>query len=151
MIREIPVDAHNGQPVRCEISTDKARLDLDMIHQFLSEVSYWAMGRTRATVENAIQNSLCFGVYVGGRQAGFARVVTDGATFAWLCDLFILESHRGRGLGKQLVEQIVGHPELRDLRLFLLATADAHGLYAEHGGFIPLQDVQKWMMRPRRP
>ena len=136
---------------RCEISTDKARLDLDMIHHFLSEASYWARGRASATVEKAIENSLCFGVYVRNEQVGFARVVTDGATFAWLCDLFILETHRGQGLGKRLVEYIVGYPELRDLRLFLLATADAHELYSRYGGFVPLQDVQKWMMRPRRP
>ncbi len=88
------------------ISTDKARLDISAIHEYLSERSYWAEGRPREVVERAIENSLCFGVYEGERQAGFARVVTDYATFAWLCDVFILEDYRGRGLGKWLVETI---------------------------------------------
>ena len=131
------------------ISTDPERLDLDVIHHFLSEVSYWAAGRPRTTMETAIKNSLCFGVYDGEKQVGFARVVTDGATFAWLCDLFILHDYRGCGLGKWLVECIVAHPDLRNLKLFLLATADAHELYRQYGDFLPLQETQKWMLRKK--
>jgi RimJ/RimL family protein N-acetyltransferase/GNAT superfamily N-acetyltransferase len=131
------------------ISTEPGRLDFDVIYHYLSEESYWARGRPRAIIERAIDHSLCFGVYDGDQQVGFARVVTDRATFAWLCDLFILESHRGRGLGKWLVECIIDHPDLRDLRNFLLATADAHELYRQYGGFLPLQETQKWMIRRR--
>jgi len=129
------------------ISTDPEQLDFDVVHQFLSEDSYWAVGRPRTIMETAIENSLCFGVYEGEQQVGFARVVTDSVTFAWLCDLFILDSHRGHGLGKWLVESIVAHPDLQNLKLFLLATADAHELYRQYGGFFPLQETQKWMLR----
>jgi len=129
------------------ISTDKARLDLDLVHRFLSETAYWALGRSRQVVETSIEHSICFGVYEGDRQVGFARAVTDHATFAWLCDVFILESHRGRGLGKWLIECVAGHPVLKDLKLFLLATRDAHELYRRYGGFQELPAPQKWMIR----
>jgi GNAT superfamily N-acetyltransferase len=129
------------------ISTDKARLDVDLIHDFLSHSSYWAQGRPLAVVQKSIARSLCFGLYAGAQQVGFARVVTDHATFAWLCDLFVVESHRGQGLGKWLVECIVAHPELRDLKIFLLATRDAHELYRRHGCFEALQQPDKWMAR----
>lgn len=131
------------------ISTDKARLDLDLIHDYLNNQSYWAQGRPLATVQTSIEHSLCFGVYHDGQQVGFARVVTDYATFAWLCDVFVLESHRGQGLGKRLVEAVVAHPELQTLRTFLLATRNAHDLYRRYGGFETLPAPEKWMRRPR--
>jgi GNAT superfamily N-acetyltransferase len=129
------------------ISTDRARLDLGLIHDYLSHTSYWAQGRPPQVVQRSIAHSLCFGVYAGVRQVGFARVVTDYATFAWLCDLFVVESHQGQGLGKWLVECIVAHPELRDLKIFLLATRDAHELYRRYGSFEILQQPDKWMAR----
>jgi GNAT superfamily N-acetyltransferase len=131
------------------ISTDKSRLDVGLIHDFLSQRSYWAQGRSLATVQKTIEHSLCFGVYAAnGHQAGFARVVTDYATFAWLCDVFILESHRGHSLGKWLIETIVAHPDLQGFRNFLLATRDAHELYRRYGGFETLPAPEKWMKRP---
>jgi GNAT superfamily N-acetyltransferase len=126
------------------ISTDKALLDRGFIHQFLSERSYWAGGISRETVNRAIENSLCFGVYQAGQPAGFARVVTDYATFAWLADVFIDESRRARGLGKQLVGAVLAHPQLAGLRRTLLGTRDAHGLYARFG-FGPLEHVERFM------
>ena len=130
-----------------EVSTDKARLDVDVIHRWLSEESYWAQGRARETVERSIAHSLCFGVHRGAEMAGFARVVTDFATFAWLCDVFVLPGHRGRGLGKLIVEAVVGHPDLRGLRRIVLATKDAHELYRRHGGFVELPMPERWMAR----
>ena len=115
-----------------EVSTDKDRLDVDVIHGFLAR-SYWSPGIPRAVVERAIRNSLCFGVYRGATQVGYARVVTDKATFAYLADVFILEAHRGIGLSKLLMQCIVGHEELQGLRRFLLGTRDAHGLYRRFG------------------
>jgi GNAT superfamily N-acetyltransferase len=129
------------------ISTDKTRLDIGLIHDFLSEDSYWAQDRPYDVVERSIDHSLCFGVYAGTEQVGFARVVTDYVTFAWLCDVFIVESHRGRGLGKWLVETIVAHPDLDGIRLFILATRDAHELYRGYAGFEPLEVPDKWMVR----
>ena len=120
-----------------EISTDPARLDVDVIHRFLAEESYWARGRTREVVERTIAHSLCFGVYLEERQVGYARVVTDFATFAWLADVFILDEFRGRGYGKVLVQAVVDHPDLQGLGRILLATKDAHGLYAQFG-FTPV-------------
>jgi GNAT superfamily N-acetyltransferase len=116
-----------------EISTDRARLDIDLIHRFLSEESYWAKGRERAITERAIENSIPFGVYLDGRQVGFARAVTDRATFAWLADVFVLPEHRGHGLGKRLVEAVLGHPELAGMKRWLLGTLDAHDLYRRYG------------------
>lgn len=129
------------------ISTDKSLLDRDMIHIFLSQRSYWAKGRERKKVERAIEHSLCFGVYNENSQVGFARVVSDLTTFAWLCDVFILEEERGKGLGKWLVESILTHPELQGLKTFMLATRDAHGLYRSYGDFEPLSEPEKWMAR----
>ncbi len=120
-----------------EISTEVERLDVDLIHRFLSEESYWARGRAREVTQRAIDHSICFGAYVDGRQVGFARVVTDRATFAWLADVFILDDYRGRGYGKTLVAAVLNHPDLRGLRRWLLATKDAHGLYAPYG-FAPV-------------
>jgi GNAT superfamily N-acetyltransferase len=119
-------------PPGIEIDTDPRRLDRGVIHGFLCE-SYWAAGIPRDVVERSIENSLCFGVYENGRQVGFARLVTDRATFAYLADVFVLESHRGRGLAKHLMAAILAHPEVRGLRRWLLATRDAHGLYAGFG------------------
>jgi N-acetylglutamate synthase-like GNAT family acetyltransferase len=116
-----------------EISTDTRRLNVEVIHKFLAEDSYWALGIPRAIVERAIQNSLCFGVYHRAAQVGFARVVTDKATFALLADLFILDLHRGKGLSKWLMRCIVGHEDLQGLRRLLLLTSDAHGLYRQFG------------------
>jgi GNAT superfamily N-acetyltransferase len=115
------------------ISTDKTALDVPLIHQFLSEHSTWAIGIPLAVVERAIDNSLCFGVYLEGRQVGFARVTTDCATFAYLADVFVVEQWRGQGIGKALVEAVLEHPDLQGLRRFMLATSDAHQLYARYG------------------
>jgi GNAT superfamily N-acetyltransferase len=106
--------------------------------------SYWAAGRPLGVVRRAVESSLCFGLYAGGQQVGFARVVTDRATFAWLYDVFVLEGYRGRGLGKWLVECVVAHPALQGLRRLLLATRDAHGLY-ERYGFRPLADPARFL------
>ncbi len=133
-----------------EISTDRTRLDVDYVHRYLSQECYWAIGRSRAVVEKSLANSLCFGVYDGARQIGFARVVTDYATFAWLCDVFIDAAYRGHGLGKQLVEAVITHPELQGLRNFILATRDAHELYRRYGGFEALAAPERWMARPRK-
>ncbi len=129
------------------ISTDNARLDVGLIHEFLSQSSYWAKGRPLEIVQRSIEYSLCFGVYKGAQQVGFARVVTDRATFAWLCDLFIVEAHRGQGLGKWLVACIMAHPDLQTLRGFLLATRDAHELYRRYGGFEALPASDRLMVR----
>lgn len=129
------------------ISTDKTLLDPDVIHRFLSEDSYWAKSRTIEQTRRAIENSLCFGVYEGQRQVGFARVVSDFATFAYLGDVFILKEFRGRGLSKWLMETIVSHPDLQGLRRWLLATKDAHGLYSQFQ-FEPLRLPERWMERP---
>src|SRR5262245_49488246 len=119
-----------------EISTDPARLDIDAIHAFLTQ-SYWSPGIPRATVVRAIAHSLCFGAFCQGQQVGFARVVTDRTTFAYLCDVYVLEAHRGRGVSRQLMDSVVAHPDLQGLRRIMLATLDAHGLYAKYG-FTPL-------------
>lgn len=117
---------------RFTISTDPARLNLDVICAFLAR-SYWAGDRPRETTQRAVEHSLCFGVYDGEQQIGFARVVTDYATFAWLADVFIEEEYRGRGLGKWLVEVILSCPELQSVPRWLLATRDAHELYRRFG------------------
>jgi len=133
------------QPVRIprvhtyEISTDPSRLQLDAIHAYLTR-SYWSPGIPKDVVARAIANSMCFGLYLvdrqashGDTQAGFARVVTDKSSFAYLADVYVLEEHRGQGLSKRLVEAVLSHPELQGMRRFLLATRDAHGLYAQFG------------------
>jgi len=126
------------------ISDDKALLDIKIIYSFLSQ-SYWAKDIPRATLEKALKNSLCFGVYNQEKeQVGFARMVTDRATFAYLADVFILEQHRGQGLSKQLVSYIQQHHELQDLRRTVLATADAHSLYRQYG-FTELSHPETFM------
>jgi len=119
-----------------ELSDDPARLDVQANHAFLRE-SYWAAGIPREVVERSLRGSLCFGVYEGQRQVGFARCVTDRATYAYLADVFVLPSHRGRGLSKWLMECISAHPDLQGLRRWNLVTRDAHGLYAQHGFTAP--------------
>ena len=126
-----------------EISSERSRLDLALIHDYLRS-SYWAQGIPRAVVERSIQHSLCFGAYLDGRQAGFARVVTDYATFAYVADVFVVPEHRGHGISKLLLRAILEHSELQGLRRFLLATQDAHGLYAQFG-FQPLAHPEHFM------
>ena len=129
------------------ITTDRSRLDVPLIHSFLSEESYWAVGRSVEVVKRTIDNSLCFGVYKENEQVGFARVVTDFATFAWLADVFVVPAHRGQGLAKWLMEVILAHPDLQGFRRWVLATKDAQTLY-EQFGFIPLHRPERWMERP---
>ncbi len=126
------------------ISTDRSRLQIQRIHKFLSEESYWATERTLEQTETAIKNSLPFGVYKGENQIGFARVVTDYATFAYLGDVFILEEFRGQGLSKWLMETILSHSDLQNFRRWILATKDAHALYARFG-FAALKFPSRWM------
>lgn len=114
------------------VTTDPARLDREAIHTFLAR-SYWAAGIPRDVVERAIDNSLCFGAFDGDRQVGFARVVSDRATYAYVSDVFVIESHRGRGVGKRLMSEIMSHPELQGLRRWTLFTRDAHELYRRYG------------------
>ena len=126
------------------VSTDKSQLDVERIHRFLSEESYWAKGIPRTLVDRAIEHSLCFGAYDGDALVGFARVVTDYAVFAYVGDVFVLPSHRGRGVSKALMEAIRSHPELQALRRWHLLTYDAHGLYAQYG-FSPLEKPERHM------
>ena len=127
------------------ISTDPARLDLEAICWFMAR-SYWAQNRTRPTIERALRNSLVFGAYEESCMVAMARIVTDYATFAWLCDVFVREEYRGRGIGKWLMESILAHPELQGLRRWLLATRDAHGLYSQYG-YTSLHNIERWMER----
>lgn len=126
-----------------EISTDRNRLDITLIHEFLTS-SYWAQGIPRSVVEKSIQNSLCFGAFLGARQVGFARVVSDFASIAYIADVFVVPEHRGRGIAKLLMRSILEHPELQGLRRILLATRDAHALYAQFG-FRPLSNPEHFM------
>jgi GNAT superfamily N-acetyltransferase len=130
------------------LSTDPSRLDVSVIHAFLSR-SYWAQGIPREVVELSIEHSVCFGLYRRDDQIGFARAVTDRSTFAYLADVFILEPHRGRGLSKWLLSFVLSHPGLQNLRRFLLVTRDAHGLY-EQFGFRPLENPERYaeIVRP---
>lgn len=130
-----------------EISIDKERLDLSLVHDFLANQSYWARNIPFEAMKRSINNSLCFGVYHGKKQVGFARVMTDFVTIAYLGDVFIVEAYRGRGLGKRLTESILNHPELRGVRLWFLATRDAQGLYKKYG-FRNLDNPERFMVRP---
>lgn len=129
-----------------EIDTDRERLDVAAIQRFLSEESYWAQSRSLEQTRTAIDNSICFGLYHDGRQIGFARVVSDCATFAYIGDVFVLDEYRGRGLSKWLMETIIAHPDMQGLRRWLLATRDAHGLYAQFD-FAELRYPERWMER----
>ena len=126
------------------VSTDKSKLDFSLIHKYISEDSYWAKGIPIEIVKKSIENSLCFGIYKGDKQVGFARMMTDKATFAYLADVFILPEHRKQGLSKKLMSEIIAHPDLQGLRKILLATADAHGLYRQFG-FKELEKPQNFM------
>lgn len=142
-----------------QVSTDKDRLDIGLIHRFLTAEAYWSRGIPRATVEQAIAGSLCFGGYLDGCQVAFARVVTDGATFGYLADVFVLPEHRGQGHSKALMAEVMAHPQLQGLRRFSLATSDAHGLYAGFGFTAPARpqnlmeklDPDVYMRTPGRP
>jgi GNAT superfamily N-acetyltransferase len=118
-----------------------------LIHDYLSNTSYWATGRSLEVVQRSIENSLPFGIYKESEQVGFARVVTDYATFAWIADVFVLPGHRGHGLSKRMMEVMLSHPQLQGFRRWVLSTKDAHGLY-ERFGFIELHRPERWMERP---
>ena len=134
------MECHKGEFI---VSTDPARIEWDVVHGFLTEC-YWANGIPREVVARSIENSLCFGLYRQGKQVGFARVISDYATYAYIGDVFVLKSFRGRGLGKWLMECIMRHPKLQGLRRWSLATRDAHALYAQFG-FTPLKKPQNYM------
>ena len=133
----------NWSKAEFSVSDRIESMDVTMVHGFLT-TSYWARGIDKSTVERALANSLCLGVFHNGKQIGFGRAVTDRSTFAYLADVFILEEYRGRGLGKWLVDCFLEHEELQGLRRWLLATLDAHGLYRQKG-FVPLQEPQRFM------
>jgi GNAT superfamily N-acetyltransferase len=126
------------------ISTDKAKLDINAIHGFLSKEAYWSLNIPKETVKTAIDNSLCFGVYENNKQIGFARVISDFATIAYLGDVYVLEEYRGKGLSKWLMETIMSHPNVQGLRRWILLTGDAHGLYRQYG-WTDIADASKWM------
>lgn len=130
------------------LSTDPADVDVDVVTTFLHDEAYWSLGRPRAVVERSLAASRLYTLVAeDGTMAAFARVVTDGVTFGWICDLFVVAAHRGQGLGHHLVEAIVADPDLAGMKRLLLATADAHGVYADVG-FVPLLDSTLWMERP---
>jgi GNAT superfamily N-acetyltransferase len=131
---------------RIVVDTDRSRLDVALVHAYLAEESYWARGIPRDVVERAIEHSLCFGLYEGARQIGFARVITDRATFAYVSDVFVVASHRCRGHSKRLMAEVMAHPELQGLRRWMLITHDAHGLY-EQSGFTPAAHPERMMER----
>jgi GNAT superfamily N-acetyltransferase len=133
------------------VSTDISKLNIEMIHRYLTSESYWARGIPKPVVEKSIANSLCFGVYCDNKQVGFARLVTDMATFAYLADVFIVPEYRGLGLSKFLMETIHGHPELQDLRRWWLGTKDAHGLYEQFGWTRITEEVAKRFMQKHNP
>jgi GNAT superfamily N-acetyltransferase len=137
-------ESNAGQPTGVRISTDPADVDLDWLHPALSERAYWALGRTREQIARSLERSWPYVALEGDRQVGFARVVTDGVTFAWVCDVFVDEAERGRGIGDLLIGAIAGDPRLAGLRRVMLATRDAHGLYERHG-FVPLVSPERWM------
>jgi N-acetylglutamate synthase-like GNAT family acetyltransferase len=126
------------------ISTDKNRLDINSIHHFLSTRAYWSLNVPKDRVQLAVQNSLCFGVYQEQKQIGFARIISDLSTVAYLGDVYILEEYRGRGLSKWLIETVMNHPNLQGLRRWILLTSDAHGLYRQFG-WTDIADPTKWM------
>lgn len=132
------------------ITDDPARIDADAVHRYLAHESYWASGIPREIVDRSLEHSLCIGAYAGdGEQVGLARVITDYATYAWLCDVYVLDAHRGHGLGKALVQAVVTHPRLQTVRRFALATKDAHELYARFG-FTPPANPQTQMEKRNR-
>ena len=139
------------------VSSDSKHVDRELVWRFLHDEAYWSLGVPRDIVEQAIDGSICFSAFAGdpdsgAPQVGFARVVTDKATFAWLCDVFVLPEHRGKGIAKLLMDAVMSHPDLHGLRNVMLATRDAHGLYSRYG-FVPLAEPARWMAisRPYRP
>ena len=158
VIRPLPVDFDINQPCQPHwdiyeeqrgdflLSFDKDRLQVDTVEDFISRRSYWAQGRPRDVIERSIQHSICLGIYSQGAQVAFARLVTDQATFAWLCDVFVDEAQRGQGLGKWIVEAACRYADAQGLKRTVLATRDAQGLYTQYGGFHSL-DPQKWFSR----
>lgn|SRR5690606_5274335 len=126
------------------ISTDRSKLDTDSIHEFLSTKAYWSLNIPKETVRKSIENSLCFGLYDGEKQVGFARVISDFATIAYLGDVYVLEEYRGHGLSKWLMETVMSHPQLQGLRRWILLTGDAHGLYRKFG-WTDIADPSLWM------
>nr|PZN49050.1 MAG: GNAT family N-acetyltransferase [Bacteroidota bacterium] len=126
------------------ISTDRSKLDTDSIHEFLSTKAYWCLNIPKETVRKSIENSLCFGLYDGEKQVGFARVISDFATIAYLGDVYVLEEYRGHGLSKWLMETVMSHPQLQGLRRWILLTGDAHGLYRKFG-WTDIADPSLWM------
>jgi GNAT superfamily N-acetyltransferase len=139
------IGLYNRRMGACHVTTDPARIDRELVYRFLSQ-SYWSPGIPRQVFERSLAGALCFSLFDGDAQVGFARVVTDRATFAYLADVFVLETHRARGLGKLLMAAIVAHPELQGLRRWMLATRDAHGLYLQYG-FTPLGQPDRFMER----
>jgi len=133
----------NLDSIGYSISTDKTKLDFEMIHRFLS-TSYWSKNIPLQTVKKAAANSLCFGVYYKNKQIGYARVISDFASFAYLADVFVDEKHRGKGVSKYLMQYILDYPDLQGLRRWMLATQDAHALYAKFG-FVPLAAPKRFM------
>src|SRR5438105_2822481 len=131
------------------LSTDPDRLDLEFVREFLAG-SYWAPDIALDTVRRSVRHSIAFGVYRDGHPVGFARVISDRATFAYLADVFVVEEWRGSGVGDWMMQGIIGHPELQGLRRWLLATRGAHAFYARHG-FVPLPNPERWMQRPGEP
>jgi GNAT superfamily N-acetyltransferase len=129
------------------INNDKSKLDLSMIHHFLYTSAHWAVGRPMNTVRKSVENSLCFGLFDGEKQVGFARIVSDFATVGWICDMFILPSYRGKGLGSWLLECMMEHPDIIGLRRILLNTRDAHDLYKKYAGFRTLLSPESWLER----
>jgi GNAT superfamily N-acetyltransferase len=132
------------------ISTDPSLLQVDMIHEYLSKESYWAQNIPKTVVEKSIANSLCFGLYHNGKQIGFARLITDKATFAYLADVFVIETYRGKGLSKWMMTAIHAHPEVQGLRRWVLGTRDAHGLYEQFGWTVMDEDTRKRFMQKYR-
>jgi GNAT superfamily N-acetyltransferase len=146
------VDGSTGSPPVDDVrlATDPAEFDLEWVVSALSERAYWALGRPRELIVASLANSLCYGLFHGPDQVGIARVVTDQATFGWVCDVFVDEAWRGRGLGGRLIDAIVADPRLRAVPRLVLATRDAGELYRRHGGFEPLAAPERWMERDRR-
>jgi GNAT superfamily N-acetyltransferase len=142
----MPAPCNCNDPHLIEITTQASRIDLDRVHKWLQRKSYWAGEMPRDVFDRAVQGSLCFAALEGRATVGFARVISDQATFAYVSDVFVDQERRGLGIGKRIVAAIVAHPELQDLRLWVLATADAHGLYARHG-FTSLAAPQRYMER----
>jgi GNAT superfamily N-acetyltransferase len=141
----LPMPPSNPSP-SLEYTTELARIDLDRVHHWIARKSYWAGQMPRQVFDRAIGGSLCFAAIAGGATVGFCRVITDRATFAYVADVFVDPDHRGRGIGKGLMRAVMAHPELQDLRRWLLVTADAHGLYA-HQGFQALATPERFMER----